>query len=301
MIQRTFPLAASLLLAATAFSTPAYAQQPQPQPAPAATTTPSFQSSLRYADIADLVVASPLVADATIRSADRIKPTEAPGLAPGAQRFYVTADIAALIRGASAIPARAGWLVDVLPDASGRYPKLKKLRVLVFARMVPGRDDQLQLITPAAQRAWNPALDDLTRRIVHEAVAPDAPPAITGVGRAFHVAGTLPGEGETQIFLDTAGSSPATLSIARRPDQAPTWSVATSEVIAAAATPPTRDTLLWYRLACALPSQLPDDSVATLEPEDAAQVRADYGVVLSGLGPCRRLGDAPFIAGGAPG
>src|SRR3546814_1145016 len=39
-------------------------------------------------------------------------------------------------------------------------------------------------------------------------VAADAPPVITGVGCAFHVPGSLPGEGETQIFLATADGSP---------------------------------------------------------------------------------------------
>lgn len=282
-------------LGATLLATPACAQQPTP-PATAAVAP----AAPAYADVADLVVASPLVVDATIRSADRIKPAEATGLAPGVQRFYVTADVAALLRGPGAIPARVGWLVDVAPDAAGRLPRLKKQRVLAFARTVSGRDDQLQLVTLRAQRPWTPALDQLARRIVGEAVATDAPPAITGVGRAFHVAGTLPGEGETQIFLDTAGDRPATLTVTRRPDQAPRWSVATSEVIAADAVPPARDTLLWYRLACALPQQLPDASVAALEPADAAQVREDYTIVLRGLGSCRPA-PAFLSAGAAPG
>lgn len=285
-------LAAPLLLVGSPV-----AAQSQQQPGAALMPIPAPP----YADIADLVIASPAVVVATIRSADRIKAAEAPGLAAAAQRYYVTADVAALIRGTAAIPARVGWLVDVTPDQTGRYPRLKKERVIAFARPVAGRDDQLQLVTPASELVWTPALDDLTRRIVREAVAPDAPPAITGVNRAFHVPGTLPGEGQTQIFLDTAGERPATLTITRRPDQAPAWSVATSEVIAADAVPPARDTLLWYRLACALPAQMPAASLSGLEPGDAAQVQADYAVVLAGLGPCRRPGDAPAVArGGTP-
>jgi hypothetical protein len=52
---------------------------------------------------------------------------------------------------------------------------------------------------------------------------------------------------------------------------------------------PKRDTLLWYRLACALPAGLPDSAVADQSPEDAAAARDDYKVVLTGLGACGRL------------
>ena len=60
------------------------------------------------------------------------------------------------------------------------------------------------------------------------------------------------------------------------------------EIVDDAAAPPARDTLLWYRLACALPPVLPDDSVADQAPEDAAQARTDYRFVLDQLGACGR-------------
>ena len=84
---------------------------------------------------------------------------------------------------------------------------------------------------------------------MQEVVAPDAPPAITGLGNAFHVPGTLPGEGETQIFVQTATGAPISLSILRRPGEQRRWAVALGEVVDDAAAPPPRDTLLWYRLA----------------------------------------------------
>ena len=251
-----------------------------------------------YADLADLVLASPVIADATIRSAARIKGAEAAGLAPGLSRFYVEADVAALIRGAAGLPPRVGYLVDVAPDARGRVPKLKKARVLIFARTVPGSPDQLQLSAPDAQLAWTPSLDARVREIGRAALAADAPPAITGVASAFHVAGSLPGEGETQLFLRTADQRPVSLSILRRPGERPRWSVALGEIVDEGAGPPARDTLLWYRLACDLPAALPAESVASLEPADAAIAREDYRFVIESLGPCGRKravsgGDAP--------
>jgi len=251
-----------------------------------------------YADLADLVLASPVIADATIRSAARIKGAEAAGLAPGLTRFYVEADVAALIRGAAGLPPRVGYLVDVAPDARGRVPKLKKARMLIFARTVPGSPDQLQLSAPDAQLAWTPSLDARVREIGRAALAADAPPAITGVASAFHVAGSLPGEGETQLFLRTADQRPVSLSILRRPGERPRWSVALGEIVDEGAGPPARDTLLWYRLACDLPAALPAESVASLEPADAAIAREDYRFVIESLGPCGRKravsgGDAP--------
>ena len=251
-----------------------------------------------YADLADLVLASPVIADATIRSAARIKGAETAGLAPGLTRFYVEADVAALIRGAAGLPPRVGYLVDVAPDPRGRVPKLKKARVLIFARTVPGSPDQLQLSAPDAQLAWTPSLDARVREIGRAALAADAPPAITGVASAFHVAGSLPGEGETQLFLRTADQRPVSLSILRRPGERPRWSVALGEIVDEGAGPPARDTLLWYRLACDLPAALPAESVASLEPADAAIAQEDYRFVIDSLGPCGRKravsgGDAP--------
>ncbi|WP_298811168.1 hypothetical protein [uncultured Sphingomonas sp.] len=250
-----------------------------------------------YADFADLVVASPLIIDATIRSATRIKGAEAAGVAAGSARFYVEGDVGTLVRGTGAIPARIGWLVDVPLDPRGRAPAVKKQRVLAFARPVANRPDQVQLIAKDAQRAWSPAADALARRIAAEAASADAPPVVTGVKSAFYVPGSLPGEGETQIFLLTRNDRPAALSVLRRPGEQPRWSIALSEVIDENATAPARDTLLWYRLACFLPRTLPDNATAALEESEAAHAREDYAFVVQQLGPCRGDAAGPVGAG----
>ncbi|HXH17201.1 MAG TPA: hypothetical protein VNJ10_13835 [Sphingomonas sp.] len=241
-----------------------------------------------YADIADLVLSAPVIADATVRSTAKIKPAEAPNLAPGFVRLYVEVDVTALIRGADGLPPRIGYLLDVAPDSAGRVPKFKKARVLIFARQVPGAVNQVQLVAPDAQLAWTPIADARARRIAKDALASDAPPVITGVGNAFHVPGALPGEGETQVFLTTADQRPVSLSILRRPGEQPRWAVALSEIVDEAAAPPAPETLLWYRMTCALPATLPDHSTASLEAADATIAREDYAFVLSALGPCGR-------------
>jgi hypothetical protein len=275
-----FHAACSALILAAVVSNPLAALA---QGAPVAT-----DSAIGYADAADLVLASPVILDATIRSAAKIKGAEAASAAPGTQRFYVTADIAAVLRSPGAMPPTVGYLYDAPLDANGRAPKLKKLRVLAFARTVPGDVGQVQLIGAGAQRTWSPGLDALVRRIAGEVVARDAPPVVRGVGNAFHVPGSLPGEGETQIFLATADGRPVSLSVLRRPGEEPRFAVALSEIVDDAAAAPRRDTLLWYRLACSLPRALPERSVGTLDGADAEQARTDYQFVLESLGPCGR-------------
>lgn len=245
-----------------------------------------------YADIADLVVRSPMIVDATIRSSKQLKGVDAAGVPAGSVRFLVSADVISLLRGTDAIPSQIRYIVDSALDAQGRPPKLRKAHVLLFARPVSGAANQVQLTGNGAQRVWSPALDALARTITSDLVKPDAPPVITGIGNAFHVPGSLPGEGETQIFLTTADNRPESLNVIRRPGEMPIWAVAQSEIIDEASAPPQRNTLLWYRLACFLPRQLPARSLAADDANSAAAARADYQYVLDALGPCGRTTQA---------
>ncbi|MET3437534.1 hypothetical protein [Sphingomonas sp. 1185] len=254
------------------------------------------QTGPGYADLADLVLSAPVIADVTIRSAAAIKGPEAAGVAPGRQRFYVEADVGTLIRGSGGLPARVGYLYDAATDARGRAPRLKKMHVLIYARRVPNAPDQLQLVAPDAQLPWTPETEQRSRTIARDALSPDAPPVITGVGNAFYVAGSLPGEGETQIFLTTANNRPVSLSVLRRPGEERRYAVALSEIVDESAAPPARDTLLWYRLACALPESLPDRSTASLSPQDAQAAQEDYRFVIQKLGPCVRERQLPSVS-----
>lgn len=246
-------------------------------------TVPSGPS---YSRTAGLVIDAPLVIDATISRASALSAARSPGLEPGHVRFYIQAQVRGLIRGSGGVAAEIAYLVDVPLDSRGRAPKLKRLRVMLFARPVPGKPNEIQLVRPDAQLAWNPALDAQVRAIAAEAVRPDAAPVITGVGSAIHVRGNLTGEGETTIFLQTSDSRPVSLTIIRRPGQAPTWSVSLSEVVTDTVGEIRPDTLLWYRLACSLPATLPERSLEGVEPADAAIAREDYRFVLERLGPC---------------
>jgi hypothetical protein len=279
------------LLALAAFLLAPAAAAPQ-----ALVTTPAPAPSPAYADLADLVLAAPVIADVTVRSTVRLKGADAATVPPGFARLYVEADVAALIRGTGGLPPRIGYLLDVTPDARGKLPSLKKARMLVFARPTAAAN-QLQLVAPDAQLRWSADADARVRAIAGEALGAAAPPRITGIGNAFHVPGALPGEGETQVFLQTADGRPVSLSVLRRPGERPRWAVALSEIVDEAAAPPPRDSLLWFRLACALPPALPARSTAGIAPEDAVKAREDYRFVLAQLGACGR---SRVSAGAAP-
>ena len=274
----------------TAFSTCLIlAAYPQVSAAQAGASGPlqHAAASLSYADAAELADASTIVAVARIRNIIKIPMRDRANAPQGRQRLYLEADVSRLIRGDSGISPRVRYLYDAPLDARGKPPKLKKTEVILFAR-AGVRPGEIQLVAPDAQIPASPELTDQITRILAELAASGAPPRIVGLGEAFHVAGTVAGESETQIFLRTENGEPVSLSIVRRPGQQPRWAVALGEIVDEAAQPPARGSLLWYRLACGLPAALSDQSVRSLPLQDAEAARADYAIVVQALGACGR-------------
>ena len=244
---------------------------------------------LTYADLTDLALAAPVAAHVRVDRAEALSQREAATVPPGHRRFLVEANVVALIRGAGGLAPRVRYLVDLPNDARGRAARIRKRsEFLVLASSVPGRPGELRLIAPDAQIPFTPETGDRLRAILRESSAAGAPPRIVGIGRAFHVPGSLPGESETQIFLQTADNRPISLNVLRRPGEQPRWSVALSEIVDDSSGPPRRDTLLWYRLACALPPALPPQSLSEAGREEARAIQSDYRLVLEALGRCAR-------------
>ena len=246
------------------------------------------QPPVSYARLADIALPAPVVAKASIRDAIRLPDERAIGVPAGSVRYYVEADVQSLIRSDGPLPARITYLVDVPLLANGRRPDIEDKVVLLFARRVDGHPASVQLVGGQGQMEWTQRREDIVRSILTDATRADAPPMVTGVGNIFSVPGTLPGESETQIFLATEDGRPVSLSVLRRPNQRPRWSVSLSEVVESALPPPERDTLLWYRLACSLPAQLPMSALESMAPNQVEIARADYRLVTDDLGPCDR-------------
>jgi hypothetical protein len=258
---------------------------------PAVAQPPNQQGlqTLTYADLADLGAGAPVVAYVRVRSAERLNAREATTVRPGFTRFEIEAEVAALIRGTSGLPERIRYLVDLPNDSRGRPPRItRRSEYLIMATRVPSRPDEVRLVTADAQVPYSAAAAAMLRAITREASGADAPPRITGIGRAFSVPGNLPGESETQFFLVTADQRPISLSVLRRPGEQVRWSVALGEIVDEGARPPQPNTLLWYRLACTLPARLPADVLSEATPEETRAIQADYRVVTDGLGRCAR-------------
>lgn len=241
-----------------------------------------------YADLADLAGQASIVPIVTVAGQAAVEPERSPGLLPGMVRLYLEADTEILLSGRSGIGESVAYLADANLTGNGKVPKLKNARMILFADPVPGRIDQLQLVERDSQLPATPATEARVRRILSEIVSPDAPPRVTGVRDVLSVPGNLAGEWETQIFLATENRAPASITILRRSGQQPQWGISWNELVAHSLVPPQRDTLEWYRLACFLPAELPEDAMLGNDPAARRQAATDYALVLRDLGPCTR-------------
>lgn len=243
------------------------------------TATPVAATS--FADLATLSLAAPVVIRATIYKAERLKPRDAPDVAPGNARILVSAATTTAIVAPGEVPPRITYLVDVPLDARGKPPQLLRTDNLLFLRADPAVSGQYALVDAHGQIDWTPDADAAIRAVL-TAKRSGTVPVITGITSAFRVPGAVPGEAESQFFLSTADGKPVSLVVLTRPGQARRLSIALGDVIDDAAAGVAPATLLWYRLACFLPKTPPATSDA------GADVVDDYRFVLSSLGPCGR-------------
>lgn len=275
---RRLAIRALAILAACGVAMPTMAQQPAPLPSPPPYT---------YADVADHAVLAATIIDARIRRVREVEPARATGVTPGHVRLYLEGDVQGALFGRDPVARRVAWLIDLPRDARGRAPRVPNQRVLLFARPVTVAN-QLVLVSPRAMVPWDAAVEAHARNIAAELARGSVPPAITGVGQAFHVAGTVAGEGESQIFLTTATGNPISLTILRRPGQQRAWAAAFGEIVDEAAAAPRPGTIGHYRLACGLPANLPRSALRDATPAESATATEDYAFVRSRVGPCLR-------------
>ncbi|MFQ3596254.1 MAG: hypothetical protein SNJ63_09090, partial [Sphingomonadaceae bacterium] len=243
---RTFWLAGLALLVLHG-ANPALAQQAAPGP----------QAGPRpgYTDLADLVLASPVILHATVSRASRLGRRAAPDVPAGEVRVLVEARLAALLRGDGLVPARAEWLWQG-PTSAVPARGTELIAFLAPAGEGPRPDvAQYRLTSVRGQMPHDPALESRVRQILREAAG--GVPRVRGVKAGFHVPGSIQGESESQFFLDMADGAPITLVVLRRPGAAPDVRVATGDLIDESAAPIQRETLVWRTLACDLPSAPP--------------------------------------------
>jgi len=241
----------------------------------AAAPPPVLPGLASFADLVVLTERTPVIVHARLTRSVPVPTKAAPGLAAGRTRLLVTAMLVDAIIAPGTVPATIDYLVDVARDAHGRSPQLAGADVLLFLR---AQGDGFALSDAAGQIGWTAAAEAELRTIIADGRR--ALPQITGVGSAFRVPGSLPGEAESQFFLATADGRPVSLVVLSRPGEPRRLSIALGDMIDDAAGGIQPRTLLWFRLACGLPRALP-------EPGDSA-LADDYAFVLQSLGPCGR-------------
>ena len=277
-------IAALAALALAGCTTPGSAQSRGRAPAPEL----SAEEAPTYADLADLALAGRVVAVVEVKDQRTVPIDRAPGLPAGSARLYLETVTQRLLAGPSAIGATLTFLVDQPLDAGRDPPKLEKRTFIVFGDAAAGRPGELQLVSSKAMLPAGPNIEARVREVLTQLASRDALPAITGVRDVISVPGNLAGESETQLFVSTAGGTPVSLSVIRRPRVAPAWGISLGEIVNQDAVPPQAGTIAWYRFACFLPRELPEAAFLQADTESRDRARADYAFVLRDLGPCER-------------
>lgn len=238
-----------------------------------------------FATVADLTIDAPLIVDATVTGIKAVRGSQAV-TTPGHTTWRVTVKPRGFVKGAATLAKSVQFLAVTKGTIA---PVQRKAPVLVFANPVAGRPKALQLIAADSVLPWTGQTHDRVTRLLGELAQDEAPAQILTVAQAFHSPSSVPGEGRTQLFLQTSGA-PASITVAREQGGAVrVWGASFGELLQGTGVMPAPETLAWYRLACGLPDHLPRHAVA---PETSVAhwriLAEDYALVRATLGPCAR-------------
>ncbi|WP_448578793.1 hypothetical protein [Thermaurantiacus sp.] len=255
----------------------------RPLPAPAAAQQSVAPAATPgYTDLADLVVASPVIVRAQVVKAGKLSRRLAGDVPPGEARHLMEMRLVGALKAPGLLPAGAEWLWQ---GPEGHFAA-KGRDVLAFLQPAgPGRKPEIaayRLTSARGQLPWSETLEARIRSILADLAAHGQAPRVREVKSGFHVPGTVQDEAESQIFLVLEDGRPITLSVLRRLGEEPAITVATGDMIDESAKPIRRETLLWRALACDLP-RVPPPGLAG----DPGLVR-DYEAVIASLGDCGR-------------
>ncbi len=220
----------------------------------------------------------------------------APDVPAGERRALLEAELVRVAKAPGEVLGRARWLWQG-PAPGGRLPVARGDDLLLFlapagsgaiagagAETAPGRalGPDWRLANAAGQQRWSPALEASLEAILAEARLADTPRSLPAISHGFHVKGTVAGESESQLFLESDRGRPVALVLLRRPGAEPELRAASGDLIDESAAPVRPRTLLWRALACTAPERLPP---ALAADEGLA---ADWAEIRRQIGPCDR-------------
>jgi hypothetical protein len=279
-------LLASLVLQ-PATSVPALAQTARAMPAGPAVVAPRIGPVPSWTDWADLSLASPIVLRVKVADVDRLSKRDAPDVPAGEVRAIVRAALVAAIRAPGVLPAEAAWRWQGPADARGRAPIPEGADLLVFAEPLSGGANPavqpLKLIGgTGGHQPWSAEGEAIVRDVLKQALVRGARPMlVTGVKDAYRTEGDVPGQSESQFFLEASDGQPLTLLVTRKPDAEPEVRAAIGDLVDRAR-PVQPRTLLWRGLACGMPDKLPRELAAN------AGLATDYALARRQIGDCGR-------------
>ena len=204
MMMKTRVKALPLLAMATILFAGAAWAQPS---APDRRALAPFGPTIGYADLADLALAARVAVVATVHDATRLK---GPTRSAWRRARHVSMWSATSTRsswGPACPRASPGWSICPTTPRIGRRSSRSRSWCCWRERARANRA-RCSWSHAAPSLAGPPALESQLRGILRELNGAGALPVVTGIGHAFHVAGSIPGEGETQIFLKTRGQPP---------------------------------------------------------------------------------------------
>ena len=241
-----------------------------------------------YADLVTMAMEADTVAVVTVEDQIPYPAERAPDVPPSRVRLYVEALTQSLLAAPQGVGEELTFVVDQERTPDGDAPDLEERPFLLFGDLSRSQPGAIQLISSDSMLPAGPQIEQRVRRVLTQLAAADTPPTITGLRDVISVPGNLAGESETQMFVETESGDPVSLTVIRRPGMTPEWGVSLGELVDASATPPEPETLAWYRFACFLPRELPDDSFLQRDRVSQEQARQDYAYILDQLGPCER-------------
>lgn len=246
-----------------------------------------------YADLSDLAQASPIIVRAHLVSTQRLKGKLALGLSPGKARFLMTAAIDEVIKAPAALPPTVSYLWDAGLGKDGKAPALKSgetgTRIILFLTSVPSAHSPdgraYRLVAQRAQIADTPAVTTRIKGIVRQVQTnPVMAQRMASIDNAFHIPAA--GGGETQFIVKMADDRPLSVILSYRAGRKPTLQVGLND-LTQDNHPIKPDSLVWYHLACDLPSRLPQTALSGNAGQDA-RLKKDYLTFRSLIGACGR-------------
>ncbi|QZH76305.1 MAG: hypothetical protein JY451_07150 [Erythrobacter sp.] len=241
-----------------------------------------------YVDLVTFALEAELAAIVMIEDQTAFRPERVPDVPPGRVRLYLESLTQNLLSGPTGVGESLIFVTDTNRDADGDAPDWEERSFVIFADLVRARPGEVQLVSSRAMFPHGPVIEERVRRVLRQLAAAELPPEITGVRDVISVPGNLAGESETQMFVETANGAPVSLTVVRRPGLAPQWGISLGEIVDTNLRPPETESLAWFRFACFLPKELPQDAFLQADRESQNRAREDYAFVLNELGECER-------------